>query len=240
MHLCGRSKLSSAAATFPPSLAALQPERRSRAQALQCLVNILRALVEWYIRAVPSLDARDAPGGPAGEEAPRTDWQPLTSKQSQDLEALAARAARLKGAPPAPGPEAAPGPPAEEGPAAGDGDGDAAGAGAADGGPPAPPDAADAAGTASGAQAHRAALRQHASPAQPCNWPDPRAPDPPHASQPRRSPALRAGPQRAAVLLSAGGHLFWRRASPWRPAGGSPVAGASSGVRGGAAQRARR
>ena len=63
-----------------------------RAQALHCLVNILRALVDWYIRAVPSLNSvGPAEGGP-GEEAPRTDWQPLTSKQSQDVEALAARA----------------------------------------------------------------------------------------------------------------------------------------------------
>ena len=61
-------------------------------QALQCLVNILRALVEWYTRAVPSLEPTGGPGGVAGEEAPRTDWQPLTSKQSQDLAALAARA----------------------------------------------------------------------------------------------------------------------------------------------------
>ena len=62
------------------------------AQALQCLVNILRALVDWYIRAVPSLSSADPAEGGPGEEATRTDWQPLTSKQSQDLEALAARA----------------------------------------------------------------------------------------------------------------------------------------------------
>ncbi len=177
VHLRGSFELSISAATIRASLAAPQsdggPARWPRAQALQCLVNILRALVEWYIRAVPALDARDAPGGPAGEEAPRTDWQPLTSKQSQDLEALAARAARLKGAAPAPGPEGAPGPPAEEERAAGDGDGDAAGAGAADGGPPAPPDAVDASGAASGVLASRAVLRQHALPAQqPCDQSD--------------------------------------------------------------------
>lgn len=65
-------------------------------------MNILRALVDWYIRAVPSLNpAEPAEGGP-GEEATRTDWQPLTSKQSQDLEALAARASG-QGSRPEPG-----------------------------------------------------------------------------------------------------------------------------------------
>ena len=46
------------------------PGTHAPAQALQCLVNILRSLVEWYIRAVPSLNPTDRRGGAAPARRP--------------------------------------------------------------------------------------------------------------------------------------------------------------------------
>jgi hypothetical protein len=68
----------------------------THAQALQCLVSILRSLVEWYTAATPVATATEPPPAPL-DPALRPDWGTLTS-QAGGPEAAAA--------PDAAGPEA--------------------------------------------------------------------------------------------------------------------------------------
>lgn len=51
-------------------------------QALQCLVSILRSLVEWYTVSTPVVAANDS--APALDSSLRPDWGPLTSIGGQE------------------------------------------------------------------------------------------------------------------------------------------------------------
>ena len=65
-------------------------------QALQCLVSILRSLVDWYMRTSPGGATEGVPTAPELQAAaqrvsdgngpadpPKPDWETLTSKPSQ-------------------------------------------------------------------------------------------------------------------------------------------------------------
>lgn len=63
-----------------------------RAQALQCLVSILRSLVEWYTAATPVATATEPPPAPL-DPALRPDWGTLTSQAGGPEQAAAAASA---------------------------------------------------------------------------------------------------------------------------------------------------
>ena len=55
---------------------------RCPVQALQCLVSILRSLVEWYTVSTPVVAANDSTS--AFDQSMRSDWGTLTSVAGQD------------------------------------------------------------------------------------------------------------------------------------------------------------
>lgn len=57
-------------------------------QALQCLVSILRSLVEWYTVSTPVVAANDSTC--AFDQSMRSDWGTLTSLTGQDPSSEAA------------------------------------------------------------------------------------------------------------------------------------------------------
>lgn len=57
-------------------------------QALQCLVSILRSLVEWYTVSTPVVAVNDS--APAYDQSMRSDWGTLTSLTGQDPSSEAA------------------------------------------------------------------------------------------------------------------------------------------------------
>ncbi len=57
-------------------------------QALQCLVSILRSLVEWYTVSTPVVAANDSTS--AFDQSMRSDWGTLTSVAGQDPSSEAA------------------------------------------------------------------------------------------------------------------------------------------------------